>query len=73
MEVDCTTMVEELTDAITRACDVAMARKYAPRNGCTPAYRWNADSLKPERLFRGRGDEKARANAENCTEQQNWY
>ena len=39
MEVDCTTMVEELTDAITRACDVAMARKYAPRNGCTPAYR----------------------------------
>ena len=39
-----TTMTaEELTHAITRACDVAMPRKQAPRNGRKPAYWWNED------------------------------
>lgn len=32
---------DELTDAISRACDTTMPRKLQPRNGRRPAYWWN--------------------------------
>ena len=59
---------EQLTEALTKACDITMPRSSEPKNSRRPAYWWNeeirslrAKCLKARRLMQRTRDENARA------------